>query len=455
MKSKFFIFIAMAFLMGWFSGIASGQEISFSPNLKGPSTCVRQYMDSPSSTLTIYYVDAGGSGHFLLYDNATPTTATASQLPNGYTVSEFEILNDTVYFCGTYSQAGSSVGIVGFISVGDLFYNNGNYTIGHIESIGVMPTIKFFSFDRMDLYVDANNIVHFALVGPTDHGGYRRSVADIWYDPHNNHPWVGSFLYQKYDLNRPTDITCTDNFVVVSGTTPDKKTPLLMVFKKIPNFPHFPMLDTVYWIKDTLYDSIVLVERMLDDDVALAYYYSDSRNGNGTSIHYINDINTLSMSWSSTASFYYPPSQSHLPYIPYDLRFNNVSKRLLLAGLTDLPSSGTLIPNIIQVDFPNNTHDLWTTTFADIRSADNRIVSYFSAGGEVAPFCLISLNRDNSRASCFNSASLTPHQDMIAFYKGPYEENYIDFSVNAVSRQSNPQPVPVTNVCFDSKTEEK
>lgn len=463
MKKKRLTLIFSALLWA-VSGTVAGQEISYIPALKGPSRCVRQYIGNHTpfyiNDATIYYVEYNGSNFFVFYDISNPSTAIVSPLPQGYSVGEFEILNDTVYFCGTFTNSGNPLGIVGFISVNDLFFYNGTYTIGHInplqEPSGYVTPAHFSSFDRMDLYVDANGVTHFAVVGQLEHtfiiGESRRSAADIWYD--SNHLWKGCALNQKHNPNLPTDITCTNNFVVVSGTTTDETMPLFMVFEKRPGFPKYPIMDTLNVLKDALYCSPVLVERLQGNDIAMAYYYS-SDAGNGTSIHYFNDIANIPMTGSTTSSFYYSPSRSFLPYKPYDLRFNTASNRLLMPQLTDLPSTNTLLSNIIQIDFSGTYHNLWTTQYADIQSADNHIIPHFSAGGEVSLYCLLSINRDFSRTPCFEFDPLSPTSTEVTLFKGPFEDHILFISNSDVSENDSSFTVSVTNLCSDSKSEEK
>ncbi len=201
MNSNNLILIFLAFLTMGF-GKAGAQEVSTLSGWAPPQgAVVRQYIDNQS----IYYFDDGTNHYFVLFDKANPSSAIVSQFPTDLELHDFEVYNKVVYFCGKQPNAGNPLGMVGQISVNDLFYTNQPYNIGLINQVQSSPPPTYehlTSCDRMDVFEDAGQ-VHLAIVAEMEHGqgyGYtqRRTACDIWF---NGISWQGSLHYQRYDNN--------------------------------------------------------------------------------------------------------------------------------------------------------------------------------------------------------------------------------------------------------------
>lgn len=268
-------------------GCSRAQDIAHPTTLKGISKIVRQQKNS----VDVYFVENGNSYYFVYYDSSNPTSAAVASFPSGHNVLDFEIYNGCVFFCGTFDNHGDTVGMVGFIPINSLFYDNtGNYTIGYINSMllnGNPTHCHFSSIDRLDLVL-YNNTVRMAVVGQLEQSAAngatrRRSTADIWFETTPTPHWTGSALYQKEDYYRPTDITCTDRYVVASGYTPGSSHPVLTVFKKFPHFVQSPTTPYSFILSDSLDVDSVLIERLENNDIAVAYNYRDVTRG--TAIH--------------------------------------------------------------------------------------------------------------------------------------------------------------------------
>ena len=214
------------------------QEVAYLPLFEDYTTkVVRQYSDKES----VYYMEKGDAHFFVLYNRGTPTTAVVSKFPSYYDLHDFEVLRDTVYFCGV-KPGSSPKGMVGFIPVLDLFYTGGSYTFGLIDDLmmfSMATSCHMSSIDRMDVFVDSDSLTHFAVVGRLEQTATfgqdsRRTVADVWYDHHPNTPhWRGRVLYQKEDLYQPKDT------VVLPELAPMPYDSVTMKIMKEPELPDY------------------------------------------------------------------------------------------------------------------------------------------------------------------------------------------------------------------------
>lgn len=266
-------------------------QLSALSGMAAPSKAIsRQYNGEES----IYYYDDGASHYFVLQNVGDPDNAVIATFPSDYDVLDFEVYRDSVYFCGSHPNGGNPFGMVGFIGVADLFYNNGPYNICDVQNLMADHDLlaeHIVSFDRMDVFEDAD--VHFAVVGEmAQDSDLRRVFADIWYVSGG---WTGDVVYDKDGLYVPTDITCTEDAVVVGAYDELLDGPVLLVYSKVANFPSAPLYPHLFRIKDPklIYDN-VLVERLQGNDVAVTNLFKDYDTGEeGIALHYVADVTSL------------------------------------------------------------------------------------------------------------------------------------------------------------------
>ena len=408
-------------------GCSKAQDIAHPTTLKGISKIVRQQKNS----VDVYFVENGNSYYFVYYDSSNPTSAAVASFPSGHKVLDFEIYNGCVFFCGTFDNHGDTVGMVGFIPINSLFYDNtGNYTIGYINSMllnGNPTHCHFSSIDRLDLVL-YNNTVRMAVVGQLEQSAVngatrRRSTADIWFETTQTPHWVGSALYQKEDYYRPTDITCTDRYVVASGYTPGSSHPVLTVFKKFPHFVQSPTTPYSFILNDSLEADSVLVERLENNDIALAYNYQD--DAIGTAIHHYRI--TSSGTGISPVTLRYIKWGSDIPRTLYDLRYNQTDKNLFLAHLKETMGTGLLSPALTTVSYASSPYifSVLETQFADIRDVDNRIYPYFTSSGTVGVHPLLSVNTSSLLSECYRKNVLNESSPVIHYEEGPFETTFL------------------------------
>ena len=378
---RHFLFLVMAVLLVGPGQMLHAQlpQVSTLSGMPDPqNTISRQY----ENKMTIHYFDDGGKHYFVLQDPSNPNQVIWADFSPYLEIHDFEIYKDFLYFCGERPNAGNPIGIVGFITVDDLFYNNGQYNICTVNSLSLWGSSTYShmtSCDKMDLFVD-NGIIHMAVVGElahsSDYSELRRTYADIWYDGYG---WKGNVMYHKDDLYKPTDITCTDNTVVIAAYDEYRKGAVILVYKKYSQFPNYPVYSHVIKIDDpVLITDNVLVERLKGDDVVVTNLYKDPiTSETGTALHFIKDVTSLPNN-GNFLCYHIKHSLSNIPEM--ELRYNKDKDRLLMAyNLLDNPHWGFTTPTFFSLNGYNNSANLilcdWIRPDLDIKlinSIDNR-----------------------------------------------------------------------------------
>lgn len=436
MKKPFLFFIMTVLLVGPGKVLqAQLQEVTTLDGWMAPQNALaRQYTNEK----TIYYFDDGPNHYFVLQDNSIPNQVTIAEFFPFLEVHDFEIYQNIVYFCGKFPNSGNPYGIVGFIKVDDLFYFNGPYNMSIVNNLtlwGYYTNTPMTSCDRMDLFVDYNGLVHMAIVGELVHGSgssaLRRTFADIWF---NGSDWIGNVMYQKDDLYKPTDITCTDDAVVITAYDDDNKGAILLVYKKDEHFPSLPVYSHVFRIDDPMVIADnVLVERLNGNDVVVTNHFQDPSTGDyGTALHYIPDVINL----PNTGNFESYHIIHGVPYGPQmDIRYNKNEDRLLLLHDIDYPQLGLPTPTFFSFmgyNLPSLTLEAWFRPNLDIKSImsiDNRLIDpQLSLGGIFGPTAEPLMGMKNSPdQGCYdfildNYTQLYPN-----FFPGRIDEPYMDF----------------------------
>lgn len=406
------------------------------PTLK--NAVARQY----TADRSVYYCEDEESRYFVLYDLSTPTSVIVSQFPSFLNVNDFEVFDDTVFFCGTFPQSGNPYGFVGQISVQDLFYNNALYNFGVIDNIPI-PSCPLnphlTACYRMDVFRDGGH-VHFAVVGELEHSltygtALRRTACDIWF---NGSDWVGEVLFQKEDYYKTSDITCTNNHVVVSAYDDDKNYSILLVFNKTTDFPSYPIAINSFRIKDRRYDDNILVERLKDNDVAVSHYYEEFGAGRyGTAVHYINDVSTLPTPLSHFSLHYLHGTNQPISILR-DMRYCGLfmSDALLLLHDIDNPlwvSPTSTIFEFEAYNLPLMTAQAWhASDNVSLFSVDNRVFTpLFSLVGNhnIISEPMLTLKTSGTK-NCFDARLFTYNDVTADFSTGPLDTETLGFTIS-------------------------
>lgn len=447
----------MAMALG-FTEFAKGQDIvklTGFPSLK--NAVARQYTPSQS----IYYCEDSEMHYFVLYDLANLTNVIVAEFPSFLDLKEFEVFDDTVFFCGTFPQSGNPYGFVGQISVQDLFYNNGQYNFGTYLHLVVAPCpyAPFLaSCDRMDVFRSGDH-VHFAVVGELEESAtygtaLRRTASDIWF---NGSVWVGQSLFQKENYYKTSDITCTENLVVVSAYDDEKDYSVLLAFNKIPNFTSSPIANMSYRINDRRFDDNILVERLLFDDVAVTHYFENSTDGSyGTAVHHINNVASLPTPLSHFSLHYTHGFNTPISVLR-DIRFNALDEEigpLLLLHDIDEPLWNSPVSTIYDFDvytLPSLTAQAWhANDDVSLFSVDNRVqYPLFSLVGNhnssYEPLLTLKISGANN---CYNAVPIKYKDVPVKFSTGPLDDYTLDIRPQSnTPYYPNPQVYDVENNC--------
>lgn len=405
----------------------------------------------------IYYFDDGTDHYFVLQSVGDPDNAIIASIPSFIELHDFEIYQDNIYFCGKIPSSVNPYGIVGSIGVYDLFFNNGTYNTSTVDNLyfGTTPTyVHMTSCDRMDLFEDINGVVHLAIVGELAHSQtymeLRRTFADIWFDGTN---WFGKVMYHKEDLYKPTDITCTNNAVVVSAYDELHRGAILLVYKKMASFPTAPIYPYTIKIDDPfLLEDNVLVERLREDDVVVTNFFKDPTTGDfGTALHYVLNVTTLP-STGNLQSYHIIHGAPNAPQT--DLRYNRAEDRLLLLHNIVYPHLGIPAQTFFSFNdyyLPLLSMEAWFRPDMDIEmmSIDNRkIYSRFTIGGIFNPTSEpLMVLKDSPVQGCFDFVpdsyiSLSPR-----YSPGTMDEPIMDFFHLNTIRNQNTQPNSINRYC--------
>ena len=466
---RHFLFLVMAVLLVGPGQMLHAQlpEVSTLPGLQPPqSSITRQYKDK----MAIHYYDDGSKHYFVLQDPGNPNQAILADFFPYLEIHDFEIYQDILYFCGKFPNGGNPYGIVGFVKIDDLFYNNGIYNISIVNSLylwGSSTNTPMTSCDKMDLFEDSYGYVHLAIVGELSHGSYyysnlRRTYADIWYD---GYAWKGNVMYHKDDLYKPTDITCTDNAVVITAYDEYRKGAVILVYKKYEQFPNYPVYPHVIKIDDPmLITDNVLVERLKKDDVVVANHYQDPSTGEyGTALHFIENVMYL----PNSGNFPCYHIKHDMPYGPQiDMRYNKKNDRVFLVQNSDYPQLGLPLytPTFFSFSGYNNipymTLEAWFRPDLDIKfikSIDNRqdahLLSLSGAFGTAEPLMGIKGFHDYGCYDYFKDIYMPSSS---YFYPSNRDVPCMDFYNSNIVMPVNSLTLPVNIHCgipFASTTE--
>lgn len=429
------------------------QLASLEGRAKPNNALSRQYTIGES----IYYFEDDTAHYFVLQNEAVPDDAILAPFPSFLEVHDFEIYQDVMYFCGKYPNGGTPYGLVGFVNVPELFNSNGPYNLSIVDylTFDYEPTnAHMTSCNRMDVFEDDIGIVHMAIVGEIAHtydlGTSNSTFADIWFDGSD---WMGSVMYHKDDLYKATDITCTDDAVVVSAYDENHKGPVILVYKKIERFPTVPVYPyAIHVVDPQLIGDNVLVERLSANDVVVTnHFYDSGTNEYGTAIHFIQEVINLP-SIGSLQSNHIIHGMPNAPQI--DFRYNKEEDRLLLLHNIDYNQPG--VPARTFFSFSGYglsvaNVEVWFRQNDDIEmmSIDNRyIYSRLTVGGVFEPTAEpLMVLKDSPLLGCYDFVPDSCVPIFSTFYPDTLDDSYLDFLHPNISLYSNIQDNHINPIC--------
>ena len=298
------------------------------PDLSGDNMIVREW--TPYFTMG-YGTTRDGEGCFFI-QGVFPSQVMTATLPIGYTVTDFRILHDTVFFCGTDTT--TSHGIVGLFDIYALFTGTGNINFGYLcYNMPSTSTSYNVHPKRMDLF-SCRGVTHIAFVGDllySDAGSSYvvSTVGDACWGGSN---WIVDHYNESARDMTYTDVSASSSHIVVPAKKNNSNEFYVEVFE-----PSTDMLMTRmnpgYMFKitgDSPMDGIVVVDTSADD-FALAYHYV-SGGLTGSAVQLLH-VNTSLLTVDVTRTMHTPHGTSSLyssNWMVKQLCMDNVSHRLLL-----------------------------------------------------------------------------------------------------------------------------
>ena len=406
---------------------------------------------SPVNDSIIYSYHHWGTGEFIetnIYAT-TPPQSRKFDVPKGFTIYDFEILNETIYFCGAYQDSA----IIGYFPI-DAF------TTGFYPSTGTINPSVAFSYalipkieklTKMDV-VDSSGVTIVAAVrnmsslpGYFDNGiflfRFNSSTVNYSYKIYLNYP-VNPFY---------NDIAITDNYYVCSGAFYNGSTMIIAmtyIEKTNPSIFYYQLyVETAGDMNSCFYS----IEHTVGDEVVI----SSLVHNTGSSAYYI-PIHVYDVSIQSFTSSQIIPVLEKTQYNNKMLFFSEDSTLLLLN--TNCYPSNNYTNSVIYNLKPYANSSYTTNTIYDTTSRYNSLArfsnDFFLATGEdlvkghsffikdrLAPFV----------SKCFESQShlvtpiarptgFAPNHDSLSYSNSTIKNDY-----------PNVDELPTANPCTDNR----
>ena len=239
------------------------------PALFGPDLTIRE---RNANDAVGYGTNTNREGCFFL-QSAIPSLVMTATLPRGYTVTDFRVLHDTVFFCGVNNN--TNRGIVGLFGINAVFSGTGSLHLVELNPLSLDPYV--INTRRMDVFT-FSGVTHIAFVGDVESTASGSSqVSSTVGDAY----WDGTDWHYDYYLNPSADLTYTDiaassDYIMVSARKNSSSALVVQVFK-----PSNDMLTTeltpynVFQMSWGTPVGDIVVEDIYAADFALAYHYSN------------------------------------------------------------------------------------------------------------------------------------------------------------------------------------
>lgn len=235
----FFIITFLATTATWTQGL-------YEANLTTKNSIVRVWHDNE---VIIYNEETPGSGYFILYAIGA-STAKRIDLPDGFSVKDFEILYNEVYFCGEMPAAylpSASNGVFGSFNIPNTFNGTGAVSYGSLYWYFDYPNYNMAveKLKRLDLFINNGHIV-MAMTGDSylygDPTEKRSTVVSAYYRIIGLIPsWDVYALMDKRGSVKYTDIAALNDVVTAVGSSVNGTGLIAKTFYKYDDFPAQPI----------------------------------------------------------------------------------------------------------------------------------------------------------------------------------------------------------------------
>ena len=186
-----------------------------SGDITRPGSIIRHYSDG----LDVVCYNNSEYPYFMIYKNGSATTYELLLQPMD-TVCDFEIYNDTVYFCGVGNIQRAGCGVVGYFAVADLLTPNST-NVSYVP----FPSMAYVKAIAVGWFASRKHVV--GLGEAIDAKGRMVDMID------ESAYWNVNFGYVGGDTILLSDLAITQSYVVVTST---KKTPSPFAYGRLWQF---------------------------------------------------------------------------------------------------------------------------------------------------------------------------------------------------------------------------
>ncbi len=354
-------------------------------NASAITTITRAWQDVPQRWVD--YSFDGVDGTFYMREEGTTFILTATL--RGIQVTDFEILNDTLFFCGNKKNKAvvGSIGINGLFSGTDVFNIYESYFFEQAKKIAVYKN---------------NNIFEVAVIGNSSEGhGISHFHWIIWnLTEYNYIETTGMEVFEDVDV--------TDNYVVAvenKGGVPNGAH-YMRLFEKTasPSFLYSPIGDDIYCIHTSNYSSNH-VTHISGDTFAVVALSLQPNNYYGNLILLYNGTTYLGSIYTQLWNYYKPQ------WCIRDFRYNPSDHKLYLLEDMTMTAQGGIEPMIFQYDYINPSAPVpafFTIDNSFLKSIDCNHSSLILGSGTNTYNGLFTFRwRLNNHANCLHSTTFT------------------------------------------------
>ena len=227
-----------------FPTVANGQDAIYEINVPASKkTIVREMKENAA----IVYSYDGTDGRFSYVDMNAPFCYSA-EIPL-LEVNDFEIYNDTVYFCGK----GGGVAVAGFFDINATFFLGASAQYVFMPSSipcyidpGTVSYENILDLKKIEVMDNPRGKPHMLMIGDATctHSGnmVNRCIVDVY---HNGTNWEIAMTQEHESILYFDDIAVTDNFVIAAGHKHPQDGEYLTIFSR-PTSPFVNIFNVLF-----------------------------------------------------------------------------------------------------------------------------------------------------------------------------------------------------------------
>ena len=212
-KSLFIIFVAMAF------STMAQNALYWVPKITTSNSLIREYEPG----IDVAYNDNGSRQSFIFIDRPSGQVWEA-QSPYGIEVTDMEIYDECLYFCGHLTSM-TNMNIVGFFKINDLFFGSQQVTIlpipySPVDTVDGVLIPGEMVLSKLEVYkVPGSSIgeTHIYMIGDVAFNSTETTDYSCLFDMMYLGGWSYDMAIEPDRVYYFNDLTVTDNFLLVVG----------------------------------------------------------------------------------------------------------------------------------------------------------------------------------------------------------------------------------------------